>query len=247
MAWTNNDMNRSTLGNLALAPQQRVLEIGSGPGLPIEVVAACVTCGCVDGIDPSDAMLAHVSVRNRAGIGQGRVRLRSGSVTSLGYEDAGFDRVCAVNSFQFWPDPEANLRALRQCQPLKVLAGIPTALAARSIGAPASIRARPAASWAWRCSLGFGAGMEYSRGAISRRSQAVNATPARPQLAAARAFSERFLPRGYKRAYKERNQGEWSPKPLRAKRLNLEERRGGDPGAIRTRDPQLRRLVLYPD
>jgi precorrin-6B methylase 2 len=38
MAWTNDEMNRFTLGNLALAPEQRVLEIGFGPGLLIEAV-----------------------------------------------------------------------------------------------------------------------------------------------------------------------------------------------------------------
>jgi len=114
MAWLNDEMNRFALERLDLRPDQRVLEVGFGPGLLLRAIADRMVSGSVDGVDWSPAMLAQARARNRFHLACGRVRLHEASIARLPFPDACFDRACAVNSFQFWPDPAACLRELRR-------------------------------------------------------------------------------------------------------------------------------------
>jgi SAM-dependent methyltransferase len=114
MAFLNDEMNRFALARLDVRPDQRVLEVGFGPGLLVRAIADGMTSGSVDGVDWSPAMIAQARARNRGHLASGRVRLHEASITRLPFPDASFDRACAVNSFQFWPDPRASLRELRR-------------------------------------------------------------------------------------------------------------------------------------
>jgi ubiquinone/menaquinone biosynthesis C-methylase UbiE len=99
---------------LAVRSDDKVLEIGFGPGVGIELLAERTSAGYVAGVDPSREMVAQATARNAAAIKRGRVDLRHGSVESLPFLDDTFDRVLAVNSMQVWPDAVAGLRELRR-------------------------------------------------------------------------------------------------------------------------------------
>ena len=61
---------------LAAQPGERILDIGSGPGLlALELAAAVGPDGAVSGLDPSDAMLA-IAARRQSSRSAGRVRSR---------------------------------------------------------------------------------------------------------------------------------------------------------------------------
>jgi ubiquinone/menaquinone biosynthesis C-methylase UbiE len=77
MAWTHRTRNTWVLSLLELQAEDRVLEVGFGPGTAIEHVARLATRGFVAGIDPSEVMLRQASGRNRNHIRQGRVNSNS--------------------------------------------------------------------------------------------------------------------------------------------------------------------------
>ena len=112
MAWSNHEMNLFTLESLQPTATDRVLEIGFGPGRMLAALADRVQH--VDGVDLSSTMVSQASWRNAAAIAAGRVRVQEASIERLPFADACFDAVCAVNTFQFWPQPEENLREVRR-------------------------------------------------------------------------------------------------------------------------------------
>ncbi len=114
MSVLNQPMNEVAFQLLQLCPHDAVLEIGFGPGRLIERLARDADVELVAGIDPSPAMLSQARHRNRYWIGRGRVRLLQGSVSRLPFEDCRFTKACAVNSYQFWPDPVEGLREVRR-------------------------------------------------------------------------------------------------------------------------------------
>jgi ubiquinone/menaquinone biosynthesis C-methylase UbiE len=99
---------------LAIEPTDRVLEIGSGPGVAIELLAARATQGFVAGVDPSDVMVREARERNRAGVLNGQVDVRQGDAASLPFPDATFTKALALHSIYFWPSIELGLRDLHR-------------------------------------------------------------------------------------------------------------------------------------
>ena len=113
---SNRQRNSWVAALLDVRPNDRVLEIGFGPGLAIAELSRRVgPAGHVYGIDHSVVMLRHASRRNAAAIGDGRVTLAVGSVEHLPPAlDGPFDAILAVNSVGFWPAPIERLKDLRR-------------------------------------------------------------------------------------------------------------------------------------
>src|SRR5829696_558763 len=65
---------------LDIKPSDRVLEVGSGPGIGLELVAAKAYQGRVVGVDPSETMLEMAHHRNRTQVEAGRIKLHHGFV-----------------------------------------------------------------------------------------------------------------------------------------------------------------------
>ena len=105
----NEEMNCFAVEQLGVQPEDQVLEIGFGHGHAIRLIAERAHQGVVAGIDPSDAMVRHAAKRNRELIKAGRVELWQGSVSSIPYEYARFNKVLAVDNYQHWPQSEFNL------------------------------------------------------------------------------------------------------------------------------------------
>ena len=116
MAGSNRACAEGAISLLEVRPQDRVLEVGFGPGVATELLAR-VPARHVVGVDPSTEMLEQAAVRNAAGVASGRVELQQGSVERLPFADATFDKALAINSMQVWPDAVAGLREL--CRVLK--------------------------------------------------------------------------------------------------------------------------------
>jgi ubiquinone/menaquinone biosynthesis C-methylase UbiE len=110
MARKNGALNAWIVERLEVGPDDRVVEIGFGTGLAVALNAARATRGHVAGIDRSDVMLRQATRRNRNAIRAGRVALQQGDAAALPFADASATRALAVNSLQFWSNPEAGLR-----------------------------------------------------------------------------------------------------------------------------------------
>jgi len=111
---SNRERNAWTVSLLEIAPRDRVLEIGYGPGFAAADVARRLSGGKLVGIDHSKAMWRQASRRNRAAIRDGTVELHCGSTAELGTLGDGFDKAFTVNCMQFWDDPVATLGVLRE-------------------------------------------------------------------------------------------------------------------------------------
>ena len=109
---SNRKRNAWAVSLLDVAPNDRVLEIGFGPGLAIRDLSRFAHEGYVCGLDHSDVMLRQARKRNADGIRRGVVDLRLGSVDALPVFDEPFDKILAVNAALFWNEPDARLQAL---------------------------------------------------------------------------------------------------------------------------------------
>lgn len=109
MAIKNAWMNRFAVETLDVQPADQILEIGFGSGRTLQWLAQRAHQGLVAGVDLSSVMVRQAARRNRKMIMAGRVEIFQGSVANLPYEYARFDKVLAVNSYQFWPNAEFNL------------------------------------------------------------------------------------------------------------------------------------------
>jgi SAM-dependent methyltransferase len=92
----------------------RVLEIGFGPGVAIKELSARAPDGYVCGIDHSAVMVRQATRRNAEAVRRGQVELRLGPVDELPDFGAPFDKVLAVNVTLFWDRPVELLRNLRR-------------------------------------------------------------------------------------------------------------------------------------
>jgi ubiquinone/menaquinone biosynthesis C-methylase UbiE len=111
---SNTERIRWTLSLLDLKPEDRVLEIGFGPGIAVEQASRIASDGFVAGVDHSDVMLRQAVRRNARAIDDGRVALRLASAAQLPQFDGPFDKIFSINSIHFWENPVESLRGLRE-------------------------------------------------------------------------------------------------------------------------------------
>jgi len=110
---SNRARNTWTVALLDILPEDRVLEVGFGPGLAVRRAAELASRGLVVGIDHSQLMLRQARRRNARAVEAGRVELRLGSAERLPDFPLRFDKVLAVNVFTFWSEAVTVLRGLR--------------------------------------------------------------------------------------------------------------------------------------
>ena len=111
---SNRRRNAWAVSLLDVQRDDRVLELGFGPGLAIRELGRIAADGYVCGIDHSELMLRQARRRNADGLRRGVVDLRLGSVDELPAFDAPFDKILAVNAILFWGEPVARLAELRR-------------------------------------------------------------------------------------------------------------------------------------
>jgi SAM-dependent methyltransferase len=107
LIWTfeHRRTNERTLALLEIAPADRVLELGSGPGLGLRGAARRAPHGHVTGLDVSSAMIAMARRTNRGAVHAGRVELSLLAGPELALPEASYDRAFSVHCLYFWSDP----------------------------------------------------------------------------------------------------------------------------------------------
>lgn len=113
MARTNPSCASWVIALLQICGSDRILEVGFGPGVGIQLLAATPSVH-VDGIDASQEMVQQATARNSVAIRRGRVDLGFGSVERLPFDDNTFDKVLSINSMQVWPDSRTALSEIRR-------------------------------------------------------------------------------------------------------------------------------------
>jgi SAM-dependent methyltransferase len=112
------EQRRAIRAALALAQGEKVLDIGSGPGLlACEMAAEVGAVGSVDGIDPSESMLALARGR-RPPEGAGEIRFVAGDACALPFAAGRFDAAVATQVYEYVHDlPAALGEAFRVLKP----------------------------------------------------------------------------------------------------------------------------------
>ena len=110
----NRSFAAEVVALLDVGASEKILEVGFGPGVGIELLARTAPAGKVAGIDPSEEMVRQATARNAAAIRTGMVDLRRGTVERMPFGDDAFDLALAINSMQVWPDVDAGLREIRR-------------------------------------------------------------------------------------------------------------------------------------
>ncbi len=109
---SNIERNAWTLDLLDLESDDRLLELGFGPGIAIQLASEIIHDGLIVGVDHSETMLRQASKRNAGAIERGLVQLYLGTVETLPDFERPFNKICSANVVQFWPDPVAEYRRL---------------------------------------------------------------------------------------------------------------------------------------
>jgi SAM-dependent methyltransferase len=98
---------RETLARLAVAPGERLLDVGCGTGALLGALAGRGAPDKLNGVDLSPAMVARARGRLPAA-----VRLAVADAADLPFPAGSFDVVVSSSSFHFWPRPERVLGEL---------------------------------------------------------------------------------------------------------------------------------------
>ncbi|MEW5930562.1 MAG: methyltransferase domain-containing protein [Gemmatimonadota bacterium] len=98
---------------LGVRPGERVLEVGCGRGVAIELLCERSDAALVVGIDRSPAAVAAAEARNSEHIAAGRARLLHAALAEADFDER-FDRVFAVNVNVFWLGPAKELAVVRR-------------------------------------------------------------------------------------------------------------------------------------
>jgi len=104
---SNRERNRWTVDLLQIAPEDRVLEVGCGPGLALAEAAARATRGRVVGIDHSSVVIEQARARLRKLGLEARVELHLAGVEALAALPGSFNKILSVNLVQFVADKPA--------------------------------------------------------------------------------------------------------------------------------------------
>lgn len=107
---SNARQNAFVVEQLALAPGDRVLEVGFGGGVNLPVLLE--RAAFVAGVDRSRAMVAEARARFAAEVHLGRADFREGEVRALPFDAGRFDKACTVNTVYFWPSLETGFAEL---------------------------------------------------------------------------------------------------------------------------------------
>lgn len=107
-------MAQQAIELLDVQPGDRVLEVGFGPGVAIQMLAHSTSAQSVTGTDPSRRMFEQAQARNAEVIEAGKVTLWQGPVERLCCRDSTFDKALAIRSLQLWPDPAAGLQEIQR-------------------------------------------------------------------------------------------------------------------------------------
>jgi ubiquinone/menaquinone biosynthesis C-methylase UbiE len=114
MAVETRALNNEVLRHLAVAPGERILEIGFGHGRTLERATEATSDARFAGIDHADDMVAALSRRARQLVADGRLELRAGDSSALPWTDATFDGAFAVHTIYFWEDPARHLAEIHR-------------------------------------------------------------------------------------------------------------------------------------
>ncbi|MBM7785301.1 class I SAM-dependent methyltransferase [Tenggerimyces flavus] len=103
---------REVFDTVAIRTDERVLEVGYGPGILVEYFLRAGAT--VSGVDPSPDMREMATARARKVVHSADVDLRVGTAEATTFPDETFDAVVSVNNVPMWSSLEAGFAELHR-------------------------------------------------------------------------------------------------------------------------------------
>lgn len=102
----NPRSNRRLVRYARLAPGDRILDIGCGPGAAVRRAARIAVAGSATGVDASAGM---VSIARRRSAGVPNASFEQGAAEALPFPDDHFTHVWSIHSYHHWNRVETGL------------------------------------------------------------------------------------------------------------------------------------------
>jgi ubiquinone/menaquinone biosynthesis C-methylase UbiE len=99
----NPASNRAVVEAAGVRPDDRILDIGCGPGAALAQAAALATAGTVSGVDPTPRMVTVASRRVPT------ATVKVGGAENLPFDDDSFTIAWSIAAYHHWPDQEAGI------------------------------------------------------------------------------------------------------------------------------------------
>lgn len=98
---------------LAVAPSDRLLEIGCGHGTAVSLICGKLADGNITAIDQSEKMIAAAEKKNRDHIAAGKAIFHTAALDKADLSPVGFNKIFAVNVNLFWMQPARELAIIK--------------------------------------------------------------------------------------------------------------------------------------
>lgn len=92
------------INDLKIQPENKLLEIGYGPGVGINLISKMFDLCHIYGIDFSELMFKRASKLNKQFIENKKVRLQFGDFNTVEISTSDFDKIFCLNVVYFWDD-----------------------------------------------------------------------------------------------------------------------------------------------
>jgi SAM-dependent methyltransferase len=100
----NRPEYETVINDLKIQPEDKLLEIGYGPGVGINMISKMFVQCYIYGIDFSELMFKRASKRNKQFIENNKVRLQFGDFNNSEISTYDFDKIFCLNVVYFWDD-----------------------------------------------------------------------------------------------------------------------------------------------
>jgi ubiquinone/menaquinone biosynthesis C-methylase UbiE len=129
VTFRNSQLTRASITVMNLAPMDKVLEVGCGPGHALKLMGAEVVEGLVAGIDPLKEMVASAAKRNLPLLKSGRIILSRGDPEKIPFGDNCFNKAVTINTIHLWKSKAAGFSEMRRvlCPEGLMVIGLKTA------------------------------------------------------------------------------------------------------------------------
>lgn len=108
----NAFLNRFVCELISAQDNDHIVEIGSGTGKLISMIAGKMDTGWIEGIDFSHEMVSIARKKNRNKIAKGVVKIVEGDFDAIPFEKETYSKACSVNTLYFWPSPVHTLKKI---------------------------------------------------------------------------------------------------------------------------------------
>ena len=100
----NHDKYNTLIKDMDIQPDNKILEIGYGPGIGIQMIWHLCTSCIIHGIDFSRLMFKKASKYNKLAIGQSKVHLQFGDYLETNFTQNQYDKIFCLNVIYFWDE-----------------------------------------------------------------------------------------------------------------------------------------------